>query len=346
MGILFAILVIGVFKAILLYQVYHLHTQAELRRRAQAGDKAASSIYKVVSLQPAVDVLIWLAGVGCTAAVLVWSSHSYWWATLLLLAAFSWRIFWAPRLKDGGWLWKFCAFTSRYSFKIIRPLKPLLDPVAVIMPAVNQPQFHKGVYEKEDLLDLLSGQNHLLDNRIPAEDLSIARGALTFGDKKVRDVMTPRKKVRFVSNSEIIGPKLTDELFATGHKMFPVVQGSAKAAQSEVIGTLDIKILLKKLESGGKVESIARHDVYYINEDDSLAAALDAIIKHHHQLLCVVNNFEEIVGTISLNQILSQILGELPTDEFDDHSSPSAVAGHHQSKVSLPDEPLAERVVK
>lgn len=332
MGIVFALLVVGVFKVILLYQVYHLHSFAELKRRARAGERSFIDIYKVAALQPAVDALLWLAGIVCAAPVLVWAGRWEWWAALLLMTAFSWRMFWAPRLRDDGWVWKISSLSSRYMFNIIQPLKSSLDAIAILMPSTHQTPPHSGIYEKDDLIDLLDKQNRQLDNRIEEADLKIARGALTFGAKKVGEVMVPRSKVRFVTEDEVIGPMLMDELHKTGQTRFPLAKQIKKNAEPEVTGTLLLSDLIGR-EDEGPVSRLAKKGVNYINEADDLHAALDAFNKTRAPLLVVVNNFEEVAGVLTLDDLLSQILGHKVESDFYDWHDLKSVAGRGQIKT-------------
>ena len=331
MAIVFALLVIGVFKVILLYQVYHLHTLAELKRRARSGDERSASIYKVTALQPAVDSLLWLSGIGCASAVIIWAGRREWWAAVILVIVFSWRMFWAPRLADDGWVWKISAFSSRYMFKFINPLKSFLDAVAILMPATRQRQTHNDIYEKDDLLDLLDKQNQLVDNRVDDADLKIARGALSFSGKYVRDIMIPRSKARFVIEDENIGPMLMDELHKTGQTRFAVAKEIKKNAEPEVVGTLFLADLIGR-EDEGPVSRLIKKGVHYINEADNLDDALDCFIKTRAPLLVVVNNFEEVSGVLSLDDILSQILGRKIESDFSDYHDLKAVAGRSDKK--------------
>jgi CBS domain containing-hemolysin-like protein len=57
----------------------------------------------------------------------------------------------------------------------------------------------------------------------------------------------------------------------------------------------------------------ARH----INENKSLRDALNIFLKSQHHLLIVVNNFEEITGVISLEDVMEQIIGQQITGELD-----------------------------
>ena len=188
------------------------------------------------------------------------------------------------------------------------------------------PHPHTRAYEKEDLVTLIKRQGTQADNRISRADLQTALGALSFGDKTVGSVMTPRRKVKMVEAGEPIGPHLMDELHVSGQTSYPVVKGSLKSSSLELVGTLYLRDIVG-VEERGKVSDLMKKPVCYINERQPLGGALSAFAKTKSHLLVVVNNFEEIVGTLSFEDILSVLLGELPDDGFENYDNPHAVAG-------------------
>jgi Mg2+/Co2+ transporter CorB len=70
--------------------------------------------------------------------------------------------------------------------------------------------------------------------------------------------------------------------------------------------------------------------VEYINDSQNLYEALAAFLKVQTHMFIVVNNFGEIVGTLTLDKVLEQILGKLPESNFDAYENPEAVANIEQ----------------
>jgi CBS domain containing-hemolysin-like protein len=204
-------------------------------------------------------------------------------------------------------------------------VNPVFGRLARWLPPGRSPAAHTHLYESNDLLDSFKKQNRQSDNRIPDSDLKIAANALTFGDKKVSSIMTHRREIRLVGANDTIGPMLMDELHKSGFSRFPVVKDTSKTASPAVVGTLYLNKLIG-YEGGGKVKDLAVKDVYFINEDNDLRQALGAFLKTHHHLLIVVNSFEEMVGVLSLEDVLEQILGKQIVDEFDAYENLRAVA--------------------
>lgn len=353
--LLYLILLLVVFSAISVHKAVNLLSTKELKRRARAGrDKKAAAIYKMAAYEKSLPIFLLLVGCVAAAVLLGAAAHNSWWETLIVVAVMAWLLAgWHPAPDTRGWLWSWAAILSPVIAWLVGLLQPILRRLGRgSLPSVR---IHTGVYEKEDLMELLRDQNNLPENRIPEPELRMAFNSLAFGDKKVTDVMTPLRATRLVSEDEQVGPLLMDELHKTGFSRFPVVRaGTAKAAQPQVVGTLFLKDLLGYTGSGS-VGSLMNKHVYFINETQGLRDALAAFLKTHHHLFIVVNNFEEIVGVLSIEDVLEQIVGEKIVDEFDKYDDLRAVASieakkeqhqHDHVKTSEnPAEQTAESVV-
>jgi CBS domain containing-hemolysin-like protein len=272
-----------------------------------------------------VYVLLWLLGTASAAVLFIWSARTTWWLATAMVVVFAWLMFWVPGLGPKSWLGWLSSLSAKYLAWLLSILQPILGRIGSWFPPAGRVHFHTGLYEKKDLLDFLQKQNRQLDNRIPETDLKIATGAMSFGDKTVGSVMTPRRKVKLVSAGDTIGPMLMDELHKSGFSRFPVVKDSAKTASADVVGTLYLNNLIG-YEGSGKVKDLAKRDVFFINEAANLRQALSAFLKTHHHLLIVVNSFEEMVGVLSIEDVLEQIIGNQIIDEFDNYENLRAVA--------------------
>jgi CBS domain containing-hemolysin-like protein len=296
----------------------------ELKRRARAGrDKKAHAIYKMAAFGKSVPVYLWLTGTVSAALLYVMAVPHTWLASLVYLAVLAWlvRVWWPRSTKSWAWSWA-AWFAPIFAWKLTY-LSPLINKFS--RPNLKSHQEGR-LYEKEDLLEFLKEQVAQPDNRIEESELKIAAGALTFGDKKVAQIMTPLRKVHMVREDELIGPMLMDELHKTGFSRFPVVKnGTGNSANPDIVGTLFLKDII--LHEGGQVRDLMHKKTFFINEVQSLREALSAFLKTHTHLFIVVNNFEEIVGVLSIEDVLEQILGEKIIDEFDRYDDLRAVAG-------------------
>lgn len=316
-------LVLNTLLFVSLQKTYTHLPRPELKRRARTGDNFANLLYRAAGYGLSLDVLLWLV-IGVSAAgffVLVARTLPAWIALVVSMAVLWFGFAWLPKTrvtKFGNILARIV--TPQLSW-LLDKLHPILNRIGVFARRHHSIAIHTGLYQKEDLLDLLNRQKTQVDSRITDDELSIAKNALTYGDKLVRSVLTPRRVVKMVSATDAIGPVLMDELHANGHSRFPVYQDKP----DNIIGTLYLRDLMAA-KAGGRVRDLMVKNVYYVQEEGTLDHVLQAFLKTKHHLFIVVNNFEELVGIVTIEDVLEQILGKPILDEFDKYDDMRAVA--------------------
>ena len=300
----------------------------ELKRQAEHNDPVASKLFRAAAFGNSLRGLLWLY-IGLTSA-----------ASLVLLARF--LPIWVSLLIVGPLLWvTFSLIPSGRVTSVGVRLTTLVTPLIAwllnyLHPVLNrgadklQKRYtaanHTKLYERDDLLELIEKQQSQADNRVSEEELEIARRALSFGDHKVADLLTPRKQIKTVLADDTIGPILIDEVHKSGQGYVLV----SETKKGPVIGSLAVSKL--NLQSKGKVRDLMDGTVYYLNENDSLSEALHAFFTTNHPVFVVVNSFEEYLGIISIESIIKHLMGHMPGSDFDQYSSLLAVAGRHPQK--------------
>lgn len=327
------ILILIFLSAILLQVVLRSVPVKELRRRARSQkDKKAASVYKLAVFGRSSELFLYLVVVLSISPLVITAANYAWWlAMLAVLAIVLLTSMQRPIKSVDSWLVSFAAWLAPLVAVPISLLQPVLRRPArwLIRPAGDS----TGMYEKEDLLEFLKAQGRQIDNRISADDLKIVAGALSFSDKTVSSVMTPRRRVKWVVASDPIGPMVMDELHKTGQIRFPVVKQAVKAGTPEVVGSLYLKDLLEHLEDKGHVRDIMLPGANYINESQTLRGALDGFLQSGRHLLIVVNNFEEIAGALTLEELLTQILGGKSAEDFDRYNDIHSVASQESEET-------------
>lgn len=202
---------------------------------------------------------------------------------------------------------------------------PVLRRIASIVRSWSKParQAH-AVFEKDDLLAFVKTLESDKEVRIPSDELKLVENSLTYGDKLIRYYMTPRRMIKMVSADEEISPIMLDELYKGGFSRLPVYEGS----EDTIVGTLHIKDLLEHKEAK-TVRQIMQRKAFYVHEDLTLSHALKAFLKTKHHMFIVVNQFQEVVGLITIEDVLEQIIGQNIVDEFDQYDDLRAVAALH-----------------
>ncbi len=321
--------------AISLKKCYTNIPTLELKRRARAGDKFADVLFQAATYGPSLQILLWIIiGFASTGFFVMASRTVPAWAALIISLTLIWFGFaWLPKSSSGVITKTLAKYVSPSLAWSLQHLYPILGRLADMFIRRGGISVHSGIYQKDDLLNLLKHQKNQPDNRISSEEIRITSGALTFGDKLVHQVMTPRRVVIAVAATDTIGPHLMDELHASGHSRFPVYQDKP----DNFVGILYARDLLGH-SGGGQIRGLMKKRVLYVHELQNLNQVLQAFLKTKHHLFLVVNSFEEVVGIISIEDILEQILGKPILDEFDKYDDLRAVAAlsarqEHQNQV-------------
>ena len=333
-----------------LQRTYSHYPMKELKRRAREGDEIAASILKAVSYGHSLQAVLWAAiAVNSAGLFVTLSITTPVWFSLTAIAALLWLGFiWLPAARISALSERVAAYAAPAVGKIVSIVHPLINYFISLVRRHRPLRVHTGMYDRQDLIDLLANQQVTPGNRIEKLEIGIAAHALTFGDKTIGEVMTPRRAVKTVSVEDQLGPVIMDELHVSGHSRFPVYE----TKHDNIVGTLYLHDLLKATK-GGTVKSLMRKKVYYLHEDQSLHDALQALLQTHHHLFIVVNSFEEFVGIISSEDVIEAIVGKPIVDEFDKYEDMRAVAAraaykehtqHESDEEETIEEPSDEQV--
>lgn len=326
-GILFLALAL---TAVLLRKAYDIAPDYELKRQAMQGNALARELYRAVAYGRSLHILLWLLqiiGVSVGLVLLVSALPAL--LSIPIIASVLWLFFdYLPKMHAG-----------RISTWLARKLTPViiwklhyLDPpfklIARWLDRHIRPR-HSGLYELQDLLDLLNLQSQQQDSRITTEEIELIRNVIGFGDQRVRDVMRPRKNIRSVAVGDAIGPVLLDELHASGQTVFPVKKTTRS---KEIVGSLHLGDI--GIHSTGTVQDYAAHGANFINESDTLADALHAFFQTKQQMFVVIDNEQDYLGVITLEDILHTLVGRpAPDEQLGSHTESEIVAARHEGET-------------
>lgn len=231
------------------------------------------------------------------------------------------------------------AILGRYGLKFGAKIAPGLQKLLLFFALVSKPLAHlldrtlgkemQTFYSRDELIKIIEEHGISEESDIAYDELRIVQHALTFGDKLIKDVMTPRSMIIGVGKQEKTSLKLMNELHQSGHSRFPVFEKTL----DKVVGTLFIRDLVA--EKGIKtVGTLMKSEVYYVNMDEKLDHALNAFLRTKHHLFIVVNEFSETVGVITIEDVIEQIMGRKIVDEFDRFEDIRAVALKNAKKTT------------
>lgn len=301
----------------------------ELKRRNSLGDKTAAALIRreallvdVASLQRVAGALLLVVFVTCSVGTFGWVLGVF--VAVIVALEYGAVSHLSPIQNYAQKLYEqnetsLLNFVERFAgvFRFLRGRIP---------KAIQAKQLDS----RDELLHMVEQSGSLLSG----DEKSLIEHGLTFGERRVGDIMTPRGAIDDIRSSDLLGPLVLDDLHKTGHSRFPVIDGDI----DHIVGMLYIQNLLtldtKKSTTAGKA---MEPRVFYIRDDQTLQHALAAFLRTHHHLFVVINEFSETVGLLSLEDVIEVLLGRTIVDEFDAHDDLRAVAKRNPHKNNHPD---------
>ena len=141
-------------------------------------------------------------------------------------------------------------------------------------------------------------------------------GLLDLAELEVSDIMVHRTKMRTIS-ADLPPEEIVKEVLASPHTRLPLWSESPE----NIIGILHAKDLLRAYDAaGGKasqldVRSIAL-EPWYVPDTTSLKDQLKAFLSKKLHVALVVDEYGEVMGLVTLEDILEEIVGDI-RDEHD-----------------------------
>ena len=163
---------------------------------------------------------------------------------------------------------------------------------------------------KEQLINLL--RDAQIRSLIDSETLAMIEGVILFSQMRVRDIMLPKQQMTCIEQDA----KLNDIISIvtqSGHSRFPVIDN-----KKDVVGILHAKDLLRFQEDDSSefdLLDIARQAAF-VPESKRLNAMLSDFRSNRNHMAIVVDEYGEIAGFVTLEDIIEQIIGDIE-DEFD-----------------------------
>ncbi|MDR4516649.1 MAG: CBS domain-containing protein [Nitrosomonas sp.] len=164
--------------------------------------------------------------------------------------------------------------------------------------------------DRKQLITLLHSafERNLLDS----DALSMIEGVMQVSEMQARDIMIPRSQMDVIDISET-PDKFIPFVIETAHSRFPVTEG----CEDNVIGILLAKDLLRYYagEEEFNIRSMLRPAVF-IPESKQLNVLLKDFRKNRNHIAIVVNEYGDVAGIVTIEDVLEQIVGEIE-DEYD-----------------------------
>lgn len=333
----FFLVLTGLF-ALALQRFYSSVPAKELKRLAARGDHLAAALFRPVAYGETMRLLLWLVfSLSISGGFLVLIFNTATWAAFISIVLVMAAVVWLQSVRLTVHSAKIAVIIAPGLHKILTYAH---GPLRFITRSINhyrQHVPHSGLYEKEDIVALLRQQREQPDNRMSPAELELLERAASFDDKMAADIVLPWSQVKLVKTDDHLGPILLGELHSSGQTSFLVYEDTP----TNIVGTLFLRDAIHAKE-GGLVSSIMQRHVCFVHEDFSLRQVLEAFTRTGQFMVVVVNKFEEATGVITLQHLLSQLVGDIERDDlaYEDRAAVAAFVPQLQPA----EEPIADEI--
>lgn len=146
---------------------------------------------------------------------------------------------------------------------------------------------------------------------MPKKHVSILLNLFDLGNISVQDIMAPRARIESVKLDDDI-ETIARQLATSYHMRLPVFRSSL----GEVAGVLHLRKVLGLLHAGGLDRPALEQmlvEPYFVPASTPVLAQLQYFQENHERLALVVDEYGELMGLVTLEDIIEEIIGKFTT---------------------------------
>ena len=145
---------------------------------------------------------------------------------------------------------------------------------------------------------------------VDAGEAALLEKVFRFGDRQIREIMTPRPEIVWIENGDNL-ERFLEVYSEHTHTRFPVYEESME----NVLGVLSVKDILSgmeglKGEASGPVTKDLR-PAFFVPEMKSVSETFNVMREGGHSVVLTVDEFGGIAGLATLKQMMAVIVGQM-----------------------------------
>ncbi|GAB4163032.1 MAG: hypothetical protein Tsb006_1700 [Rickettsiaceae bacterium] len=202
---------------------------------------------------------------------------------------------------------------------LIKFLK-LLEPINILLAYIIKGFcfiFRIDLKQKVSAADEVRGviEHHMHEGNVYKDDRDMLGGILDIRNMEIADIMVHRSKIVTI---DVNTPteRVIKKVFASSHSRIPFWEGT----HDNIIGVLHVKDLMNKLHHSKRstkeinIRSLLSEPVF-VPDNSLVIQQLHMFRKGQTHLACVVDEYGDLQGIITLEDILEEIVGQI----YDEH---------------------------
>ena len=207
------------------------------------------------------------------------------------------------------------AFLSRTTFLVeilSKIFAPFTEGITKLIMRFAKTSEDEDAEVTEADIQALTALGEIEGQILPAER-EIINALLDFSDRPIKEIMTPRVDVLFLS----LQINIADVKSLVEDKRISRMPVSKSESLDDTFGIVYVKDLfnMKANSDSVEIENLVK-DVIYLPEYTTVLSALNILRENKSSFACVIDENGGIEGVITIKDVLSEFVGELP-DEHD-----------------------------
>lgn len=157
---------------------------------------------------------------------------------------------------------------------------------------------------------------------LDAQARNLLASAMAFDKMAVSVIMSPKRDMEFLHETDFLGPLTFDKLYKSGATRFPVLNQDNQVCG--ILNTDDADPLAITEET--PITKYMSTDVFFVRTDYTLGMLLATFLRTNSSYCIVINRDEKIEGYVTLDTLMYVLFGREIADSFDNDSNATAVA--------------------
>ncbi len=189
-------------------------------------------------------------------------------------------------------------------------LYPIVFPIALILDHFLSDEVPT-VYSRNELIQIVAEHEDHPESTIDVDEERILHGALNFSHKTVSEIMTHVDQMFSLEISSEIDAKLCEEIKEQGFSRIPIFYKD----KEQIVGVVHVRDLVGV--QGGTLEDY-KVDCMTVNSGMKLDLLMNSMLRKHQHLAAVLDTVGDLVGIVTLEDVLEEVIGREILDEDDD----------------------------
>jgi putative hemolysin len=164
----------------------------------------------------------------------------------------------------------------------------------------------------EEEIRLLVAEGHE-QGVIDADERNMMQRVMRLGDRTADSLMTPRVRIAWLDSAASFEENLA-AMRETPYSRYPVYRDS----DSDVLGVLEVKTLLERLDQRAPDLFATLRPAVFVSESTHALKLLEIFREEQQSLALVVDEYGDVTGMVTLNDLMGAVLGRVQSGESQD----------------------------